>query len=500
MIGVRLDASVIRGLFSSQLRINMVSGVAVTLANSVVLAVAYPLYLYFLGYEQYGVWLVLSTVISFAQLGNLGINQAVMKLVAEEYGRGDVEGMQQYISSAVALLVLSGVLVLTFILLLQQPILTLFRLAPENARVVSWLMPYAACLSIYIFIVQVVNASLAGVGRMDLANYLQTAGRLVAVVVTGVLMYLGSGVASLLVGNVVCYVFIHVASLICFRRLVPVRILPLRSFTLRRTKRLLSFGASLCGGTLINIIFQSANRVILSRWAGVAVIPVYDIGFSAGTQIRAVTEAGLRALLPEISRISAHRTPQAAQRIAGINRRALGLVLMVGIPLHGILFIFAGPLLSLWLGGSFVESLPAFFRVMLMVSIASLLAVPAYYTLLGLGHAFRCFLGGALPSLVHFALLGVMVLLGRTLTLQCLAYTTLAGVVLGSLYLIVRLRFCSYGVGEAPHSVRIHASAGPAVAEVCDANPADGGQYLMPPGRISLGQEPARCLRWPAER
>jgi O-antigen/teichoic acid export membrane protein len=486
-------------LFSSQLRRNMTSGVAVTIINSMVLAVAYPLYLHFLGYEQYGVWLVLSTVISFAQLGNLGINHAVMKLVGEEYGRGDIEGMQQYISSAVALLALSGVLVLALILLFQQPILLLFRLAPENTRVVSWLMPYAACLSIYIFIVQVVNAALAGVGRMDLANYIQTAGRLVAVVVGGVLLYRGGGVASLLLGNVFCHVSIHVASLICFRRLVPVRILPLCSFTLRRSKRLISFGASLCGGTLINIIFQSANRVILSRWAGVAVIPVYDIGFSAGMQIRAVGEAGLRALLPEISRISAHRTPQAAQRIAGINRRVLGLVLMGGIPLHGILFIFAKPVLSLWLGGSFVESLPAFFRVMLLVSIASLLAVPAYYTLLGLGHAFHCFLGSALPSVVHFALLGVMVLLGRTLTLQCLAYTTLVGVVLSSLYLIVRLRFCSYGLGEAPHGVRVsHASTSPAVAEVCDTNAADGGQYPMPPGRISPGQELGRYLRWPA--
>lgn len=98
----------IKKLFSSQLRINMVSGVVATVVNVVVLSIAYPVYLHFLGYETYGVWLILATVLTFAQLGNLGIGSAIMKLVAEEYGRGDIEGIQRYVTTALALLCLSG--------------------------------------------------------------------------------------------------------------------------------------------------------------------------------------------------------------------------------------------------------------------------------------------------------------------------------------------------------------------------------------------------------
>ena len=77
----------IKKLLSSQLRINMVSGVVATVVNAVAMAVAFPIYLHFLGYEKYGVWLVLATVLSFAQLGNLGIGRAIMNLVANEHGR-----------------------------------------------------------------------------------------------------------------------------------------------------------------------------------------------------------------------------------------------------------------------------------------------------------------------------------------------------------------------------------------------------------------------------
>ena len=110
----------LKNLFRSQLRLNMASGPITTIINAVAMAVAFPVYLHFLGYEKYGVWLVLATVLSFAQLGNLGISQAVMKLVAEERGRGDVVGIQRYVTSALALLCLSGTVVLVIILALKN--------------------------------------------------------------------------------------------------------------------------------------------------------------------------------------------------------------------------------------------------------------------------------------------------------------------------------------------------------------------------------------------
>jgi O-antigen/teichoic acid export membrane protein len=78
----------IKKLFSSQLRLNMISGVVTTVINTITMAAGFPIFLHFLGYEKYGIWLILATVLTFAQLGNLGISPAVIKLVAEEHGRG----------------------------------------------------------------------------------------------------------------------------------------------------------------------------------------------------------------------------------------------------------------------------------------------------------------------------------------------------------------------------------------------------------------------------
>jgi O-antigen/teichoic acid export membrane protein len=372
-------------LFSSQLRRNMASGVAVTIINSIMLAVAYPLYLHFLGYEQYGIWLVLSTVLSFAQLGNLGIGHAVTKLVAEEYGRGDYHAVQQYVATALAILAVSGAAVLTLLLLFRAAIIGLFNLSGQNAGIVSWILPYIGALSVYVFLVQAVNASLAGLGRMDLANYVQTGGRVVAVGTSTILLIGGRGITSLLAGSVFSYVFIHLASWIAIRRVAHVHILQVGNLDFRRVKRLLGFGTGVLGGSFLALLMSPFNKVMLSRYAGVASIPVYEIGYQGAMQVRALLEAGFRALMPEISRLDAERTPAARRRISYLFRRATGLTILLGIPLFGVLALFSAPLLRVWLGAQLVDSLPGVFRIMLVAAFLSLVGVPAYYTIIGLG-------------------------------------------------------------------------------------------------------------------
>ncbi|UCG58758.1 MAG: oligosaccharide flippase family protein, partial [Phycisphaerales bacterium] len=275
----------IKRLFASQLRINMFSGVAAAIVNGIVLAVAYPIYLHFLGYEEYGVWLVLAAVLSFAQLGNLGIGRAVMKLVAEEHGRGNVEGSQQYLMTAIAILVVTGMAVLAVILLFKSEIAGLFKLTGDNTRTVLWLLPYIGCLSIYVLVVQALNAAVSGVGRMDLANWTQSLGRIVAVTTASCLLYSGRGIESLLIGNTLSYALVHLVSMALLWRLAHMRLLRLRNLSRRCCGRLFRFGFGVFGGSLLNMFLSPFNKLMLSRYAGVSAIPVYEIAYNGSMQV-----------------------------------------------------------------------------------------------------------------------------------------------------------------------------------------------------------------------
>ena len=376
----------IKKLLSSQLHINMASGMATTVVNIAVIAASYPIYLHFLGYEKYGVWLVLATVLSFAQLGNLGIGQAVMKLVAEEHGREDIESVQRYITTALVLLCLSGSFVLALVLAFKSHIIAAFKLSDENARMAFGLLPYIGILSIYVFIVQALNAVLSGLGRMDIANYIQSAGRIVTVATAGSLLYSGRGIESLLIGNALAYTFIHITSLIFIWRIAHVRFLRIDNLSIRCCKRLLGFGGGVFGGSVVAMLGSPFHKLMLSRYAGVSSIPVYEIVYNGSMQIRSLFEVGLRALMPEISRISANMTTSAKDKISQLNRHAMKFIIMFGFPIYAAIFIFATPLLRIWLRDQFLDSMPLAFQIMLVATFISLLGVPFYYLLLGMGH------------------------------------------------------------------------------------------------------------------
>jgi len=429
----------IKRLFSSQLRINMASGMATTVINTVVMVVAYPIYLHFLGYEKYGVWLVLATVLTFAQLGNLGMGPAVMKLVAEEYGRGDIEGIQHYVTTALALLCVSGTVVLIVILALKNQIASAFKLDDENAKMMLWLLPYIGVLSIYVLMVQVFEALLSGLGRMDLTNYIQSLSRGVNVAVAGLLLFAGFGVKGLLIGSILSYLVIHIASLVCIWRIAPIRFLRIGSFDVYRCKRLLHFGGAVFGGSLISMLFSPFNKLMLSRYAGVSTIPVYEIAFTGSMQIRALFEAGLRAMMPEISRIGANMTSQVKHRISQLNRRAVNLIFLFALPVYTVLIVFAPQLLKLWLGERFVEILPGAFRIMLIGTFLSLVGVPAYYTLMGTGHV-RYTLGAHIAQAIINFIIILCILIVSTVSINVVVWSSSIAMAGATLYLILQKR------------------------------------------------------------
>jgi O-antigen/teichoic acid export membrane protein len=427
----------VRRLFSSQLRTNMTSGVAMTVINMTMMVVAYPLYLHFLGYDKYGVWLVLATVLTFAQMGNLGMEPAVTKLVAEDHGRGDINGVEHYATTALALLCVSGIVALVLILTFRSQIVALFKLNDENAGMVLWLLPYIGVLSIYVFIVQVFNATLSGLGRMDLSNYIQSTGRILAVIVAAVLLYTGRGIESLRISSIVSYVLIHIASIICIRRISQIRFLRLSSFDIQRCKRLLHFGGTVLGSSILGMLVSPFNKLILARYAGVSTVPIYEIAYNGSMQIRALGEAGFRALMPEISRIGASMADEAKTRIAAINKKAVKGVLIGSIPLFGGLFIFADPLLRLWLGNGFVAPLPWAFRIMLIAGFASLLGVPAFYMLMGMGEVRIILEANIVQSMTNTIMLVAITFFCSKVEVNMVCICCLSGMSMGALYLIL---------------------------------------------------------------
>jgi O-antigen/teichoic acid export membrane protein len=318
---------------------------------------------------------------------------------------------------------------------MNSTIVSGFKLDDRNAHIVSWLLPYIGVLSIYAFVVQVFGSALSGLGRMDLANYIQTFGQVVQIVIAGSLLFAGFEIRSLLFGSIASYLVVHALTLISIRRIEPLRFLRIENFSIKYGIRLIRFGSNVFAGSLLNMLLSPFNKILLSRYAGVAAVPVYEIAFIGSMQVRTLIESGFRSITPEISKASADMTTSGRDRISLLHRQTIRIIFLFGVPVYAALLILAPHLLKLWLGARFVEALPTAFRIMLAGTFVSLIGVPAYYTLLGLGRVRHIF-GSHMVQSATNALAILAVIIFSPLSINSVVWCTSCAMAVSTLYLL----------------------------------------------------------------
>lgn len=109
------DTSTEEGRSNERHRLILLSAAASALAKVFSVATALisiPLTLHYLGAERFGLWMTISSVIAMLSFADLGIGNGLLNSVAEANGRNDTDAIQQYISSAFAILSLVALVVL----------------------------------------------------------------------------------------------------------------------------------------------------------------------------------------------------------------------------------------------------------------------------------------------------------------------------------------------------------------------------------------------------
>jgi len=421
----------------SQLTRNTAAGAIYAISTTAVLGVTYPLYLHYLGFRQYGLWLVLSTVLAFAQLGNLGMGQAVSKLVAGDFGKGDKAGVIDCVSTALCALLLSGGVLCVGLIYFRFGIARQFNLGTQEAMLVANLLPLIGVLSLYAIFLDTLSSTLAGLGRLDLYSYLQVVNQVVAAGVTIIYLMLGKGIISFLLGNSIGYLAMHLGIHLSIRWVYGCNTFQPRRFSLSQLRRTLSLSLYLMGSSVVSMLLTPLNRLLLARYVGLTAVPAYDIIFNGCMKIRSLLDRAVRPLMPEVSRLCSGDTENARTEITALNRKMMRMVLFFSGTIYLILFAFGGPLLRLWLGERAAAGVPLIgLRICLIGSFLSAICLPAFYTLLGLGQGGSLFIAYVLQSAVPVATVLVALLFNRPISLVLILEGVSVGMSAACAYLL----------------------------------------------------------------
>ena len=427
----------------SRLKRNIFSGVVYTVYNTLITFVAYPLYLTYLGAEKFGLWSTVTVIVAFCELGLIGIDTALIKYVASSYGKKDLPRISAYFSTAVYMLFVPSMMIISIILIFKSRIANFLKIDSLFMESGINLILAVGFLSVLSLFVSIVKGVVTGIGRFDLVNYVLILSRTLQITLAIVLLILDYGIWSLYYGYLL-YLFIQIILWIMkLHKKYSINLFSSLSFNKEIFKELLRFGGTLITGSIARMLVIPFNKVIIAKFIGFTEVAYFEIAYRVVIATRSVFVNGLEALLPKVSEIN-EKSKESLKSVFSVHKEGMKFVLIFASPLFLMMYILSEQILVLWLREEFNVQIEIVLKVLLVGWYINALTVPDYYMFIGIGKVQYSVADEWIRSITNVLMISSLVLLKINLDLYYIAIISSISLLLGALFLkykYYRLRY-----------------------------------------------------------
>lgn len=351
--------------------------------NVVVTLLSTPLIVYKLTIEGYGIYALLTSLIGYYSLMDLGIGQGITKFVAEYQAKGDQEGISQAINGALLVQVATGLVASILLIVFAEPILHLLRVSPQFWEDATLGLYISAVGFFFMMIASTLSSALMGLQRYDLTS---TVGGILNIVLTGlivIVLSLGAGLKEViyltggsgLVMTVIYWVFL--------RRLLPDWRISMK-INWKLLLNLFNFSAYLFISKISNLFSTYIVRFVVGAFLGPAMVTYYVVPAKLINAVGSLLGGSAMVLFPFASELGSLQDKIRVQKLFLSGSR---LFAAMSVPLFLTLYIAARPILTIWMGPEFAQRGSGVLGLLALASlIGSLTVVPNLVTM-GLGHS-----------------------------------------------------------------------------------------------------------------
>ena len=332
---------------------NMLANTGGHLVTMVTMFLLMPFVVHRLGSQQYGLWVLIASFTGWFRMLDLGVRSALGRFVAFHRARNDQDGMNEAVSTAMAILCACGVLVLLsvagvlvlFFHVIEVPI----ELYP-TVRAALAISGLTLAISYPMFAFEGV---LCGCQRYDLINLVSIPESLIRAGLVVFFIGRGHGLVAFALIMLCSTVTTGTAkAVLAFRENADLRVRP-RHITRSAARSLFGYGVWTFVASIGRMTRELIPGIVIGRSLGSDMVTVYAVADRLPTQERSLIINATGVLLPVATEFHARdeRSRQWRLMLAGARLCAM-LTLFILIP-----FMLLGrPLISLWMGGDFLHA------------------------------------------------------------------------------------------------------------------------------------------------
>jgi O-antigen/teichoic acid export membrane protein len=342
--------------------------------------ISIPIYVRYLGKEEYGLWLVVLSILGSLSISGLGFPTVIQNMLAEAKAQGDWSRVSRVMVSGFWLLTLSALLAILFPAvaaktgILQKLVRTSLKLQGTTTLVLLVsVLGYALAQPMQVF-----RLALRGFERVDLEQKFQSAFTLLSYGASVGAVLMGGGVLAM----AVVYAFTQAVPAFCLLFYVQHKF-PLVNFGLSRFSRKLAASMFIPGihflvVSLGGVLIWGVPNLVISAVKGVSFVPAFAVASSLLMSIRSVPGVVCATVAPTITALYAQSKQEALGRLVLLTTKlAVGAAFLFGVEL----ICFGRDFIALWAGSQVVLDRMSFL-VLVGVLIVNTVSAPLFYVLI----------------------------------------------------------------------------------------------------------------------
>jgi O-antigen/teichoic acid export membrane protein len=315
-----------------------------------------PFLIHRLGETTYGLWIVLGSLTSYFGLLDLGVRGTVGRYIAFHQARNNQSGINETLSSALAILCVVGALAFIGIMITQVFFFRLFEVPIWQQGEVRVALLLVGCQLGLAFVANAFDATLWGFQRFDILNVIDVPSAAARAVLTFWLISRGGSLIELAAVTLLVTVAAGVVKVLMSFRENPSLRLHIAHVKRPAIREIFGYGVWNCATTVTRLAQAQMTPLLIGSLLGVGLVTPYSIANRLTTLIAAVLAAATGVLTPLATALHAqqHRERQRSLFLVG-GKFSLALTLFMVTPL----VLLSKPLVTLWVGPSLLVAVPA---------------------------------------------------------------------------------------------------------------------------------------------
>jgi len=363
---------------------NSFYGVIQFILPALLLLVFTPIFIYKMGTEHYGLWMLATSALGLMGIAEFGLNTAISKFVAEFVGSKDTVALSVVISAGLVAYLLVGLGLIVPLYIFSPFLAGIFKPSETvSAEEIGLVIRIMSLGFIPLLLRSGAMAIPIGLQRFQTPVIVSVGYQLLSYTAALIVVFLGGSVAQVVGSTVAVLWTAALGSLfIVWRMLQPFNL----KFTITHSRRILGrmFSFTLVSGIsdLGSQIFGFMDRLTVGVVLGLDAVAYYTVIVSVAAKILQFSIALTSALMPAVSSWMASGD---IQRVRAYFMRATMVLLVLNFLIASVLLILSTLLLRLWMGDAFVNHALIPFRILVVVYAVISVNTPAYYVANGVG-------------------------------------------------------------------------------------------------------------------